>query len=59
MKKLIQKISKKWKELGCLFAGHKWKSEFDPKIVTDKKFKERLYCKRCKVYHHEHEYKKG
>lgn len=44
------------REIDCAINGHKWSSEFDPKKNIDKKFKERIYCKHCGVYHHEHNY---
>lgn len=45
------------REIDCLIDGHKWTSSFDPKTEISKKLKDRVYCKKCGVYYHEHTYK--
>ena len=43
-------------EIDCIVHGHKWTSSFDPKSELQKPIKNRVYCKHCRVYYHEHKY---
>lgn len=43
-------------EIDCLIFGHRWKTDFDPKKELSKPLNKRVYCKRCGIYYHKHEY---
>lgn len=53
-----EKDAHKKNEVVCTLAGHNWGSNFNPKNVNNKTFKERVFCKRCGVMYHEHTYVK-
>lgn len=46
------------KDINCIIDGHEWDSEFDPKAEIRKPLDKRVYCKKCGVYYHKHEYHK-
>lgn len=48
----IQKL----REIECIIYGHNWTSTFMPKEELQKPIKDRVYCKRCGVYYHDHKY---
>lgn len=45
------------KEIDCLIDGHQWSSTLNPKAEMKKDIKDRVYCKRCGIKYHQHEYK--
>lgn len=47
---------RKLKRLLCLLFRHKWVSEFNPKAEIRKPLNKRVYCKKCGIYYHKHEY---
>lgn len=51
--------SRATREIDCIVNGHQWSSEFDPKTEINKKFKDRVYCKHCGIYYHQHTYKEN
>lgn len=44
------------KDINCIIDGHEWVSEFDPKAEMRKPLNKRVYCKKCGIYYHKHEY---
>lgn len=44
------------KDIDCVIYGHKWASDFDPKKELSKPLNKRVYCKKCGIYYHKHEY---
>lgn len=44
------------KDINCIIDGHEWVSEFDPKAEIRKPLNKRVYCKKCGIYYHKHEY---
>lgn len=43
-------------EIDCIVHGHQWTSDFNPKEELQKPIKNRVYCKHCGVYFHDHKY---
>ena len=57
LKEFAMFLFSKKKNKACFVLGHKWSSDFNPKKEMEKGIKSRVYCLRCGIRYHTHEFK--